>query len=191
MGVFDVHCRYSGIPLIGDTQLFLLAEHNQRWKVISAPFRGSYDRYGRIEVTFNGTDSSKSRFDAFIAWTKEHFGLAEFEQILERMFDGDFIWRGHKISYSLVDAAVYDALPHALTPTDPGLPECLQCPWKGALGAITPTDFEDSDQYCGYEGKYGCRSIVELALTRFANNPAVVAAIKRNASEWQEIDKHH
>lgn len=106
MGVFDVHCAYSGIPLNGDAQLLLLAEHDDGWKVISAPFRGCYDRYGRIEMAFDGAGSSKERFDTLIAWTYENQGLNDFEQILESMLDGDFIWNGGKISYGLVDAGI-------------------------------------------------------------------------------------
>lgn len=188
MGVFDVHCSYSGVALIGEVQFLLLEGDHNNWRVLSAPFRGCYDRYGRIDLPSADDGASGAQLDAFVAWGHEVSGVSEFEEILEKMLEGQALWRGHRISYTLVDGGVYDALPSVLSEADPNLPEHLQCAWKAALGAIAPIDIEDSDQYCGFEGEYGCRSRTDAAQIRFANDPGISAAIEANASQWRELD---
>jgi len=186
MGVFDVHCAYSGIALNGPTQLLLLAKEKDDWRVISAPLRDTYDRYGRIDFPSDEEDGS---FNDFKAWAGEHFGVTDSDDIFEKMVDGEARWRGQQIAYALVDAGVYDALPVDSIAADKHLPQNLQRSWKSVLKDLTPIDFDDSDQYCGFEGKYGCRSRVELALQRFADSPKIVAAINANAESWRELDE--
>lgn len=188
MGV-DVHCAYTGIALKGETQLVLLAKDEDAWKVISAPLRSTYDRYGRIDIPSMDDPPNRSPFDAFMEWANEHFRVTDSDELFELMIDGQALWRGREISYALVDAGVYDTLPDDWIAADQHLPQRLQYPWKAALKHIAPIDIEDSDQYCGFEGEYGCRSRVELALQRFADNPKIVAAINLNANEWRALDR--
>jgi hypothetical protein len=188
MGVFDVHCAYSGIALKGETQLILLSKEEDGWKVISAPLRGSYDRYGRIDIPSVAELPNGSVFAAFMEWASEHFGVTDSDGIFQSLIDREAVWRGREVSYALVDADVYDALPDTWIAADQCLPVRLQCPCKAALGCVTPIDIEDSDQYCGFEGKYGCRSRVELALQRFADAAGIVAAINHNATRWRALD---
>lgn len=188
MGVFDVHCAYSGIALVGKTQLLLLAKDEDGWTNISAPLRSTYDRYGRIDIPSIDDPSNRSTFDALTAWAREHFGVTGSDDIFEPMTDGQAQWRGREISYALVDAGIYDALPDIWIAADQYLPQKLQHPWKAALKGLAPVDIEGADQYCGFEGEYGCRNRVELALHRFADSPELVAAIHQNAGAWRTLD---
>ena len=86
-------------------------------------------------------------------WASEHFRAAGFDEAFEAMMDGPARWQGRNISYALIDAGVYDALPEVCVAADEHLPQSLQYPWKAALQQIAPIDIEDSDQYCGFEGE--------------------------------------
>lgn len=188
MGLFDVHCSYSGVALSGDTQLvLLLGDDDAGWVPISAPFRGTYDRLGGLDEA-EPDEASHRDFSALVGFLRGEFGLEDFETALEAMRDREITWHGKTLSYALVDAGVYDALAQDSVEVDPRLPSALRTPAKKAVQALTPIDIDDSDQYTGLTGKYGCRQLIERAEERFSEHPALLAAIEANAREWAELD---
>jgi hypothetical protein len=184
MGVFDVHCTYSGVPLSGDVQVILMQRSGDGWTPLSAPLRSTYDRYGAIDEP-----DATPAFDAFVRWAKETFDVDGHEEAFETMRDGDAKWEGAEIGYALVDAAVYDALPVAVSAADARLPDALRVPWKTALAGTAPIDLDEAGQYTGYAGEYGAGEAIVRARERFADAPAVLAAIELNAERWRELDE--
>jgi hypothetical protein len=183
MGVFDVHCTYSGVPLSGDVQVILMQRTADGWTPLSAPFRSTYDRYGAID------EPDVPAFAAFVKWMNEVSSVDNAAEAFETMRGGAATWQGADLHYALVDAAVYDALPEATSSADTRLPAALQVPWKTAIAGTGPIDLDTADQYTGYAGDYGARAAIDRARAKFADAPAVRAAIEKNAARWAKIDE--
>ncbi|MEL6546171.1 MAG: hypothetical protein AAFQ82_16205 [Myxococcota bacterium] len=182
MGLFDLHCAYSGLALNGDTRLILLLRDGQRWVPLCAPIAGFYDRAGGLDEP---SDHPKAQvFSQFLG----QLGHREFSAGLEAMRDFQLEWKGETLSYALVDAGVYDALPSASPELDSRLPEELGPAAKSAVDGVVPVDVEDGDQYTGLRGTYGCAPRVEAARKRFADSREMLAAIESNAQRWGELD---
>jgi len=177
----------SGIALTGDVQILLLARREGCWRPISAALRGTYDRLGGVDEP----EDQDPSFDAFGQWAKQVLGAEDLSDALERMRDGQAAWNGQELSYALVDARLYEALPDDLLDADPDLPVVLQHAWKAAVADVEPIDVEDSEQYCGLSGSYGCQNRIDAALEQFASNPGLFAAIEANANDWRELDEEN
>lgn len=182
--MFDLHCGYSGLALREETRVVLLARRGESWVPLAAPLCETYDRGGGIDEPEDGEPA----FEAFEAWARAELGTDGLEETLEAMRDGTVEWNGAPLCYALVDEAVYRALPDASTPADAALPEALRVPWKSALGGLVPVDLEDTEQYTGLVGRYGCQARVEAAKVRFRDDPAVLEAIAANEASWAESD---
>ena len=189
MGFFDLHCCYSGIALTGDTQLILLVKRDQQWQPISAPLRSFYDRLGGLDDPYSDDPETLRPFSAFTSWAEQHLAAGNLQEALGSMRDLAGRWNGQDLHYALIDAEIYHALDGGLVAADPQLPEDIRVDWKAAILGINPVDLEDSEQYCGLEGDFGCRARVDAALKRFADQPAIVDAIEGNAEEWRELDE--
>lgn len=185
MGFFDVHCAHSGLALVEDTRLVLLLETDNGWKPLGAPLSGTYDRLGGIDEP----EDPSPAFVAFTEWMEELVGESDFEEILFQLRDGEGQWNGHELNYALVDEAVYQALKGPLESADPGIPEALRVGWKRELRTVEPVDLDDTAQYTGVEGEYGCQARIDAARERFRDAPEILAAIAKNEAAWRKNEE--
>ncbi|MCA9618972.1 MAG: SEC-C domain-containing protein [Myxococcales bacterium] len=118
MGTFDVHCAVSGLALVGDTRLILVAAKNGAFTPAALPLRGTYDGYGAIEAIEPGSntpilEAALPHFDCLP--TPSDPSDPSLESTLRSLNMGvaedDWAqWRGHRISFALVDGGIYDAI---------------------------------------------------------------------------------
>jgi hypothetical protein len=183
MGLFDVHCGYSGIALRGDARLVLMQKAGRRWAPIAAPVASTYNRLGGIDER-----RKDKTFAALSAWLCELTGAEDFEESLQSLTGGEVVFGNDAISYSLVDEGVYQALPGSQSPASEALPNKIRVAWKTAIAKVTPIDFADSDQYCGLKGEFGCARRIARAKKKFASERKVLAAIAKNEALWKQWD---
>lgn len=190
MGFYDVHCCVSGVALSGQTQLILLRETEKNsWAPIAAPFRSTYNRLGGVDKPDMTKPHLKNVYEAFLEWMEKNFSIPDFDSALEYMQWQKLDLDGQVISYALIDAGVYDALPEAKGDAWTLLPDSLQVPVERLIDKIDPVDMEDTDQYCSFNGNYGCLTRVESARKKFRSSPKLLTAIEANADRWRKLDE--
>ncbi len=118
MGLFDKHCAESGIPLRGNTVLLPVARSGDAWIPAALPVFGTNNRYGSLDelaldeatrrlfevATFSG-DKPRGRWSRLFRKPKPD----DVSENISRLVDAPAVWNGTELSYTLIDAGVFDA----------------------------------------------------------------------------------
>lgn len=115
MGFFDVHCAATHLALRDSTRLLLLGSENDGpFRPAALPLVGCYDRFGGIDSI--EMDASAQALQSLIKeFSRFNAGKPPFDQHLREMNHGVFedawiTWKSYRVSYALVDDAVYRAV---------------------------------------------------------------------------------
>lgn len=187
MGLFDMHCPLSALPLRGPTQVVLVQRKGPRWIPWVAPIRGTYDRSGFIDEP----RAEASQFAAFVAWARDAAERDHIWDALQRLMEDGLDWRGHRIGYALVDAVAFEALAGrdveaATNGADLAvLPEALRVPVARGIDELRPSSARQLGQYSGYDGEFGCKKVILAARRRATAKPDLLEAIERCEERWR------
>lgn len=182
MGLFDLHCPLTGLPLRGLAQVVVVERTARgRWRALSAATRGTYDRSGFVNPSADGLRQ------AFLDWATAATGCDDPWDALQALTGDGRDIAGRRIGYALVDAVAFDAVVALGGAWEGGdvLPEELRRPVAARAPEIRPSSVERSGQYSGLEGAYGCAKVIHAARRRCARDPALLAAVDACEQRWR------
>ena len=182
MGLFDLHCPLSGLPLRGSSQVVIVERKRGRWAMLTAPLRGIYDRSGFVD----GTSPRRARL---LEWASAVTGRENHWDALQALMGEGAAFGGRHLGYALVDAGAFDAVTmvDATAPWAGGewVPEGLRQSLAVGAPELRPSNLDRSGQYTGLTGDFGCKSVIAAARRRAHGQPERLAAVDACELRWR------